>query len=340
METADLVVTVARSLSRTVGLSLRTRVGRYRAWPPEDLLIAEPLALAEEKTSRLRRIYEKCAARLWDGPAVFREAVQRHGGIQLEREHRIALAHIVAPLMWGELGAWIVSAELAERLEDTDARMAASSQVFDEARHFYVLRDYLSLLHVPVPPLDPYFALAIRALLTDRDLIVKLLSMQLLAEGSAQSIFGFLAEAQVEPVLTDLLPYIERDEARHVGLGVLHLPKLLAGLTPAQALRVANRVYGIGDLLALSQVGAIGHYRALGLEPRDLFRRADGMLTGLSRKLGNIPGTDQPYFSTDDPAGPTYDEKLDLLLPRPGHAGARGTRWLLRVIAAGARVLS
>jgi hypothetical protein len=51
--------------------------------------------------------------------------------------------------------------------------------------------------------------------------------------------------------------------------------------------------------------------------------------------LGNIPGTDQPYFRTDDPADPTYDEKLDLLLPRPGHVGARGTRWLLRVIASG-----
>ena len=89
----------------------------------------------------------------------------RHGGIQLSREKRDALAHPISMLMWGELGAWIVAAELAERLEDADARLAASSQVFDEARHFYMLRDYLALLHVPVPKLDPYFAIGARRLL-------------------------------------------------------------------------------------------------------------------------------------------------------------------------------
>jgi hypothetical protein len=339
METKDFLGQVARAVSRTVRLTVRARVGRFRAWPPQDLLIDEPLSLAEERTNRLRRIYEKCAINMWDGPQVFRDAVSRHGGIQLDRERRVALAHLITPLMWGELGAWIVSAELAERLDDADARMAASSQVFDEARHFYVLRDYLALLHVPVPRLDPYFALGVRSLLADKDLVVKLLSMQLLAEGSAQSIFGFLADAQVEPVLTELLPYIERDEARHVGLGVLHLPQLLAELTPAQALRVADRVYAIGDLLGLSQVGAIRHYRALGLDPRELFRRADGMLTGLAEKLGTIPGTDKPYFRTDDPARPDYHEKLDLLMPRLGDARSTRSRWLLRLITSGARAI-
>jgi hypothetical protein len=339
MDTLDFAKNVVRAVSRTTRLSLLSRVGRYRAWPPPELLIDDPLALAEERTSRLRRIYEKCSQQIWDGPAIFREAVHRHGGIQLDRERRVALAHLVTPLMWGELGAWIVSAELAERLEDADARMAASSQVFDEARHFYVLRDYLALLHVPVPRLDPYFALAVRSLLADKDLIVKLLAMQLLAEGSAQSIFGFLADAEIEPVLSELLPYIERDEARHVGLGVLHLPALLAELTPAQALRVADRVYAIGDLLGLSQVGSIRHYRALGLEPRELFRKADGMLHGLASKLGTIPGTNQPYFRTDDPARPDYVEKLDLLMPAAGATASRGSRWLVGLITAGARAL-
>ena len=55
--------------------------------------------------------------------------------------------------------------------------MAASSQVFDEARHFYVFRDYVALLGVPVPPLDPYFATAVRALLKRRDLTLKLLRL-------------------------------------------------------------------------------------------------------------------------------------------------------------------
>jgi hypothetical protein len=137
----------------------------------------------------------------------------RHGGIQLDPERRAALAHPISMLMWGELAAWIVAAELAERLEDPDAKLAASSQVFDEARHFYTLRDYLAALHVPVPRLDTCFAIAARRLLATRDLTVKLFAMQILAEGTAMVIFRFLADAKIEPVLTDLLPYIERDEA-------------------------------------------------------------------------------------------------------------------------------
>ena len=44
------------------------------------------------------------------------------------------------------------------------------------------------------------------------------------------SLFRSVAQAGVEPVISELMPYFERDEARHVGLGVLYLPKLLAKL--------------------------------------------------------------------------------------------------------------
>ena len=331
---------LTRGIARAGGLAVGARVGRFRGWPPRDVLIDEPLALAEERTNRLRGIYHKCAQNLWDGPTVFREAVARHGGIQLPREQRLALAHIISTLMWGELAAWIVSAELAERLEDPDARMAASSQVFDEARHFYTLRDYLALLHVPTPPLDPYFAAAVRALLEDRDLTLKLLAMQILAEGSAQSIFAFLCDARVEPVLSDILPFIERDEARHVGLGILHLPDRLARLSPRECSRIADRICGIGDLLGISQVRAIEHYRTLGLDPRELFRKADGLLTSLARKLGNVPGTRQPYLRTDDPAHPDYEKKLDFVFPREGTEPVPMAKLLTRVVEFGARALA
>src|SRR5262249_18838712 len=190
---------LANTVLHATGACVAGRVGRFRAWPSDALLLDEPLALAEAKTSRLRRIYAMASDAVWDGPQVFREAVARHGGIQLSPAGRAALAYPISMLMWGELAAWIVSAELAERLEDPDARMAASSQVFDEARHFYVLRDYLALLHVPVPRVDPYFAAAARSLLATRDLTLKLFAMQILAEGSAQAIFAHLGGARREP---------------------------------------------------------------------------------------------------------------------------------------------
>jgi hypothetical protein len=325
---------------RATGACLAARVGRYNSWPSDALLLDEPLALAEEKTSRLRRIYAMAGDSVWDGPTVFRESVARHAGIQLSNEGRAALAHPISMLMWGELAAWIVSAELAERLEDADARMAASSQVFDEARHFYVLRDYLALLHFPVPRIDPYFVGAARSLLATRDLTLKLCAMQILVEGSAQGAFDFLANSGVEPVLCEILPYVMRDEARHVGLGVLHLPERLAALTPGARRRLSRRIKTIGDLLAAAQMQYVDKYIALGLDPRELLRRVDGLLTGLAQKLGRVPGRSDLYFSVDDPSGPDYEKKLDLVLPRPGTHVSGMARALRHVVKLGARALA
>jgi hypothetical protein len=327
------------SVARIVSLSVQARLSPFRGFPDRQLLVSEPLALAEDRTNRLRRIYEKCTANVWDGPTVFREAVARHGGIQLDDAKRPALASIVARLTWGELAAWLVSAELAERLEDPDARLAASSQVFDEARHFYILRDYLALLHVPVPPLDPYFAIALRALLTTRDLRVKLFAMQILVEGVAQAIFRFLSEEAVEPVLADVLGYITRDEARHVGLGVIHLPQTLSRLSPAECRRIGLKVRSIGDLLGVSFVRDVRNFDALGLCSRDLLRQADAALTSLSEKLGVVPGTDQPYFSTDDPSSPAYSKKLALLFPDPGTRRSLAVQLFFGLVDFGAMVL-
>src|SRR5262249_27691706 len=141
---------------------------------------------------------------------------------------------------------------------------------------------------------------------------------QILVEGAAQSIFRFLAEQAVEPVLADILPYIERDEARHIGLGILHLPDVLGRMSPAECRRVATEGRSIGDLVGVSFARDVQNFESLGLDARELFRQADKALTSLSEKLGVVPGTDQPYFFTDDPASPEYAKKLRLLFPPPG----------------------
>src|SRR6185436_2994941 len=62
--------------------------------------------------------------------------------------------------------------------------------------------------------------------------------MQLLVESTAVVMFRNIAEANIEPVLSELLYYFERDEARHVGLGVLTLPDVLTGLSELDAWRL------------------------------------------------------------------------------------------------------
>src|SRR5437899_2742758 len=85
----------------------------------------------------------------------------------------------------------------------------------------------------------PPYALGERDLvgmLETKNLLYKVVGMQLLVESTAVVIFKSVADAKLEPVLTDLLYYFERDEARHVGLGVLALPDVLAGLSDREAL--------------------------------------------------------------------------------------------------------
>ncbi|HTM22750.1 MAG TPA: hypothetical protein VL172_19640, partial [Kofleriaceae bacterium] len=132
---------------------------------------------------------------------------------------------------------------------------------------------------------------------------------------------------------------VERDEARHVGLGILHLPQQVAALTAAQRARAARKIHGIGDLFAATQLRYAVHYRAAGLDPQELFRRADRMLCTLSARLGTVPGTDQPYFRTYDPDQPGYQENLDQLFPRDGVPRTRLARVVHGVVEAGARIL-
>jgi hypothetical protein len=169
---------------------------------------------------------------------VLDELVAKHGGIHFPADKKDAFARVASVLLWGELAAWSISADLAVKLEDTPAKMAASSQVFDEARHFYVLRDYLWRAGIEVAHLGGWSRRLLVELLETDNLLYKVVGMQLLVESTAVVMFRMIAEAELEPVLTELLYYFERDEARHVGLGVLTLPEVLAGLTERDAMRL------------------------------------------------------------------------------------------------------
>jgi len=214
---------------------LRPRAPRTQ-FPPYALSDQDLVGLAEARTSTVARIYHKGHEQAWDGRAVLDELIAKHGAIQFPEAKRDAFASIASVLLWGELAAWSISADLALKLDDTPAKMAASSQVFDEARHFYVLREYLWRSGVPIKRLGGWSRRLLVELLETENLLYKVVGMQLLVESTAVVIFKAVADAKIEPVLSDLLYYFERDEARHVGLGVLALPDVLEGLSDREAL--------------------------------------------------------------------------------------------------------
>ena len=91
---------VAKVVRRSIGVALTARLGRFRSWPPAGLLLDAPLALAEGRTNRLRRIYAHASRDAWDGPELFRQAMAKHGGIQLSPEREVVVEQ--ADLRGGE----------------------------------------------------------------------------------------------------------------------------------------------------------------------------------------------------------------------------------------------
>src|SRR6202022_208501 len=82
----------------------------------------------------------------WDGRDVLAQLIAKHGKPTLPPEKRRALSRVFSIILWGELAAWEISAQLAAKRGPLEAKLAAASQVHDEARHFYVMHDYLEAL--------------------------------------------------------------------------------------------------------------------------------------------------------------------------------------------------
>jgi hypothetical protein len=214
---------------------LATSLGK-RTRIPFDMFALEKSADEARRMDKLRHIYHRGQDLAWDGRAVLRELVAKHGGIHVPPEKAKSLSRVFEIILWGELAAWKVSAELADELVPLEARMAATAQAHDEARHFYVMYDYLSLLGYTPTRIDPFSQRVLDVTLGARRLAHKLLGMQLMLETIALTIFAEVRDSRVEPVLSDLLLYYEKDEARHVGLGTQFLPTLLRRQTGFDAL--------------------------------------------------------------------------------------------------------
>jgi hypothetical protein len=289
-----------------------------KQFPPYELLEQRAVDDASGKTKRLERLYHLTQKHAWDGKHVLGELIERHGapGSNIEPKTREALSRVLTILMWGELAAWNISADLALEIEDIDAKMAATAQVFDEARHFYVMRDYVLALG-PVPPLGGLPRRLLSKVLEAPTLATKLVGMQLLFETNAVVIFRRIGESNVCPILSELLPYFERDESRHVGLGVMYVPRLISEMEPAEARRTARfQLQCIGLLMAGGMV-VRDDFEQLGLDQRQMSVRVTSMQDEIIQQMAEHQGKGVrgAVLSPKLGFGPTI---LDLLHPPGG----------------------
>ena len=251
----------------------------------------------------LENIYHRGQKNIWDGQVILKELLDKHGGIKsIETSQGQALQNIFAVILEGENAAWKISLQLADKLENIEARMAATSQAHDEARHFYVLRDYLKLTDYTLKPVPKPVSAALDMIMSTNSLPKKLLGMQLMVEPVALTIFQEVRRVSPEPVLADLLEYFERDEARHVALGVHHLPSIVKDLGPVKIMSLIMwqlRIFML-ELKGLKELRK--DFEALGLNIEDVFELAEkkqlNALKDFVKVLGLSPKVWEPirYF--------------------------------------------
>lgn len=291
-------------------------------WGRDDQTTAIPFdmfdhAFVDQEAHRARlleNIYHLAQSRAWDGKAVLAELIAKHGKPSMPDAHRDALAKVFALVMWGELGAWKISAQLADRLVPLEPKMAAASQVTDEARHFYVMHDYLAALGAPAQKIDFWSHRVIRLTLGTSNLAQKILGMQLTIESIALTIFQKVREREVEPVLSELLLYFERDEARHVGLGAQVLPELIREMGFVGRLRLAffHLQLLLCSLLSLKSMEK--DLLLIGIEPRGVLAVAMMKQTEAMKAMR----THFPNWPEQAPLGQLFTAMSDFMFPPEG----------------------
>ena len=185
--------------------------------------------------NRLDRVYHLGQDIIWDGKEVLDSLFEKYEDLDLNPERSLALKNILSIIFWGEYVAWNVASDLSSKLDDFGAKMASVSQAHDEARHFYVMGDYLKkrLNYMP-KAIMPGALKVLDGVGRTENTAKKLLGMQLMVEPIAITIFRFLRKSKVDPLLSELLEYYERDEARHIALGVKYLPTLIKKMNTFQ----------------------------------------------------------------------------------------------------------
>jgi hypothetical protein len=137
----------------------------------------------------------------------------------------------LSQFLHGEQGALICTAKITETVPWYDAKLYASTQVVDEARHVEVFARYLDEKLGGGYQVNTHLRLLLDDIINDSRWDMTYLGMQIMVEGLALAAFGFLHATTNEPLLKKLLRYVMSDEARHVAFGVLSLQEVYAEMS-------------------------------------------------------------------------------------------------------------
>jgi hypothetical protein len=136
---------------------------------------------------------------------------------------RHVASYMISNFLHGEQGALLATSQIVNCAPTSEAKLYASAQVFDEARHVEVYDRYLREKFELIYPISPYLRTLLDTLLTDSRWDFKYLGMQVMIEGVALGAFGLIHQVSQEPLIHKITEMIMQDESRHVAFGVLAL---------------------------------------------------------------------------------------------------------------------
>ena len=140
----------------------------------------------------------------------------------------------LSQFLHGEQGALLCTAKITETVPWYDAKLYASTQVVDEARHVEVFARYLEEKLGGGYQINAHLRMLLDDIIHDSRWDMTYLGMQVMVEGLALAAFGFMHQLTGEPLLKQLLRYVMSDEARHVAFGVLSLQEAYSEMTDAE----------------------------------------------------------------------------------------------------------
>jgi hypothetical protein len=299
-------------------------LNRHKTQIRYDMFDLARSAEEAKRYAKCERIYRIGQDMAWDGKEILSMLLREHGAPKLEPKKRDALKRVFAIILWGELAAWKISAQLADRLVPLEAKMAATSQAHDEARHFYTMYDYLRELDYVPERLDRAPQALLDLVLETDNVAHKLVGMQLMIETIALAVFQTVRESNVEPVLCELLKYYERDEARHVGLGMQYLPALLKEMSRADVLKltlfqVRLMVHALLETKLLEPEMTV-----LGIEPRVLIDRVQRKQMAALQEAYEAVGIE--LDRNDNPITRSVRAAVEYAFPAAGKDASQPTR--------------
>jgi hypothetical protein len=141
---------------------------------------------------------------------------------------------LLSQFLHGEQGALLVASQLVSCAPTYDAKLYAASQTFDEARHVEVFNKYIMDRVGFMYPINHNLKLLLDKVLTDERWDLKFIGMQLVIESLALAAFNTQKLISRDPVMSEVLELVTRDESRHVAFGVTYMEDFIKTLSESE----------------------------------------------------------------------------------------------------------